>query len=194
MKVDHTTVYRWVKEYAPLLEANFRKRHKKTVGGSWRMDETYIRLQGKWIYLYRAVDKFGNTIDFMLSKKRDRAAAQSFFAKSLKQSGLSHTITIDKSGANKAGIDAINLQLALLFMFGGPLYQINIRQIKYLNNIVESDHRFIKKITKPMMGFKSFDSAQSTIAGIELHHMLRKGQHKNAANMTIFEQFNQLAA
>ena len=158
------------------------------------MDETYIRLQGKWIYLYRAVDKFGNTIDFMLSKKRDRAAAQSFFAKSLKQSGLSHTITIDKSGANKAGIDAINLQLALLFMFGGPLYQINIRQIKYLNNIVESDHRFIKKITKPMMGFKSFDSAQSTIAEIELHHMLRKGQHKNAANMTIFEQFNQLAA
>ena len=194
MKVDHTIVYRWVKEYAPLLEANFRKRHKKTVGGSWRIDETYIRLQGKWIYLYRAVDKFGNTIDFMLSKKRDRSAAQSFFAKSLKQSGLSHTITIDKSGANKAGIDAINLQLALLFMFGGPLYQINIRQIKYLNNIVESDHRFIKKITKPMMGFKSFDSAQSTIAGIELHHMLRKGQHKNAANMTIFEQFNQLAA
>jgi len=194
LEVDHTTVYRWVREYAPLLEANFRKRHKRSVGGSWRMDETYIRLKGKWSYLYRAVDKAGNTIDFMLSEKRDRAAAQSFLAKSLNQSGLSHTITIDKSGANKAGINDINLQLALLYMFGGVFYQIDFRQVKYLNNIVEQDHRFIKKITKPMMGFKSFESARATIAGIELHHMLRKGQHTNAANMTVFEQFQELAA
>lgn len=81
---------------------------------------------------------------------------------------------MDKSGANKAGIDAINLQLALLFMFGGMFYQIVIWQIKYLNNIVEQDHRLIKKITKPMCGFKSFESAKATISGIELHHMLRK--------------------
>ena len=184
----------WVKHYAPRLEENFRKGHKQPVVGSWRCDETYLRLKGKWSYLYRAVDKQGKTVDFMLSQKRDRAAAQSFFAKSLNHSGLSHTITIDKSGANKAGIEAINLHLALLFVLGGIFYQIDIRQIKYLNNIVEADHRFIKKITKPMMGFKSFDSAIATIAGIELHHMLRKGQHNNAANMTLFEQFQELAA
>jgi len=167
LKVDHTTVYRWVKHYAPKLEENFRKRHKQPVVGSWRCDETYLRLKGKWSYLYRAVNKQGKTVDFMLSQKRDRAPAQSFFAKSLNHSGLSHTITIDKSGANKAGIEAINLHLALLFVLGGIFYQIDIRQIKYLNNIVEADHRFIKKITKPMMGFKSFDSAIATIAGIE---------------------------
>lgn len=92
-----------------------------------------MRLKGKWLYLYRAVDKRGKTVEFLLSQKRDRAAAQSFFAKSLNHSGLSHTITIDKSGANKAGIEAINLHLALLFMLGGIFYQIDIRQIKYLN-------------------------------------------------------------
>ena len=101
---------------------------------------------------------------------------------------------MDKSGANKAGIDTINLQLALLFMYGGIFYQIKIRQIKYLNNIVEQDHRFIKKITKPMMGFKAFQSAEATIAGVELHHMFRKNQHQDSANTSIFDQFSQLAA
>jgi putative transposase len=96
------------------------------------MNETYIKIKGKWTYLYRAVDKQGKAIDFMLSQKRDRTAVQSFFAKSLNLSGLSHTITIDKSGSNKAGIESINLHLALLFMFGGIFYQINLRQIKYL--------------------------------------------------------------
>lgn len=133
IKVDHTTIYRWVVTYSPQLEENFRKKHKKPVVGSWRCDETYLRLKGKWLYLYRAVDKRGKTVEFLLSQKRDRAAAQSFFAKSLNHSGLSHTITIDKSGANKAGIEAINLHLALLFMLGGIFYQIDIRQIKYLN-------------------------------------------------------------
>jgi putative transposase len=158
------------------------------------MDETYVKIKGKWTYLYRAVDKSGNTIDFLLSEKRDTAAATAFFAKSLKQSGLAHTVTIDKSGANKAGLKAVNLYLALLFMFGGIFYQIKIRQVKYLNNIVESDHRFIKKIIKPMMGFKVFYSAKATIAGIELHHMLRKGQHQNSDDLSIFEQFHGLAA
>jgi putative transposase len=101
---------------------------------------------------------------------------------------------MDKSGANIAGVDSINLHLALLFMFGAIFYQITPRQIKYLNNVVESRHRYIKKITKSMMGFKTFNSAQATISGIELHHMLRKHQHKNSANFSIFEQFYQLAA
>ena len=91
-------------------------------------------------------------------------------------------------------IDTINLQLALLFMLGGIFMQLTVRQIKYLNNIVEQDHRFIKKITKPMKGFKTFRSADATLSGIELHHMLRKGQHKQSANQTIFEQFYELAA
>jgi len=194
LKVDHSTVQRWVVKYAPQLEQKFRKKHKRSTGCSWRMDETCIKVKDVWVYLYRAVDKQGNTIDFMLSEKRDTSAALAFFQKALGDSGLTHTVTMDKSGANKAGIDAINLQLVLLFMLGGIFYQIDIRQIKYLNNIVEQEHRFIKKITKPMKGFKSFESAQATISGIELHHMLRKGQHLKSVNKTIFEQFYGLAA
>jgi putative transposase len=101
---------------------------------------------------------------------------------------------IDKSGSNKAGVDTINLHLALLFVLGGVFTQITVRQIKSLNNIVEQDHRFVKKITKPMKGFKAFHSAEATLAGIELHHMLRKAQHKKSDNQTIFEQFYGLVA
>ncbi len=102
-------------------------------------------------------------------------------------------VTLDKIGANKVVIDAINLQLILCFLCGLALMQITARQIKYLNNIVEQDHRSIKKITNPMKGFKSFDSAKAMLAGVELHHMLRKGQHVNAANQSIFKQFYALA-
>jgi putative transposase len=158
------------------------------------MDETYIKVKGQWVYLYRAVDKAGNTVDFMLSEKRDQPAAMAFFLKAIGSNGIPQTVTMDKSGANKAGIDTMNLQLARLFMIGGLFLQINIRQVKYLNNIVEQDHRFIKKITKPMKGFKAFHSAKATLAGIELHHMLRKGQHLQAENQAIFEQFHRLAA
>ncbi len=146
------------------------------------------------MYLYRAVDKEGNTVDFMLSEKRDEPAARAFFAKVIGSNGVPHTITMDKSGANKAGIDTINLHLAMLFILGGTFLQIKVRQVKYLNNIVEQDHRFIKKVTKPMKGFKDFHSAKATLAGIELHHMLRKGQHLKAENKSIFEQFYGLEA
>lgn len=194
LKVDHSTVQRWVVDYSTQLEGAFRKRHKRQVGGSWRMDETYIKVKKQWVYLYRAVDKEGNTVDFMLSEHRDEPAARAFFEKAIGSSGIPYKVTMDKSGANKAGIDTINLHLALLFMLGGVFTQVSVRQIKYLNNIVEQDHRFVKKITKPMRGFKAFHSAEATLAGIELHRMLRKGQHKNAANQTIFEQFYGLAA
>ena len=166
---------RWVLEYAPQLEAEVRKNHKKKVNGSWRMDETYIKVKGEWHYLYRAVDKFGDTVDFMLSKNRDKPAAIAFFEKAIGSHGLPEKVTMDKNGANKTGIDAINFQLILCFLCGFSLMQITVRQIKYLNNIVEEDHRSIKKITNPMKGFKAFYSAQATLAGIELHHMLRKG-------------------
>ena len=194
LNVDHSTIHRWVIEYAPQLEQSFRKQYKKQVGVSWRMNETYIKVKGEWKYLYRAVDKEGNTVDFMLSEKRDEPAARQFFIKAIGSSGIPEKVTMDKSGSNKAGLNSVNLQLALLFMLGGMPIQIMTRQIKYLNNIVEQDHRFLKKITKPMKGFKAFDCAKATLAGIELHHMLRKGQHMQSANQSIFEQFYNLAA
>ena len=192
--VDHSTLNRWVIEYAPKLEEAFSRNHKRKVGSSWRMDETYIKIKGKWYYLYRAVDRAGDTIDFMLSKNRDEAAAKAFFTRAIGSNGFPEKITIDKSGANKAGIDAINLQLIIFSLLGCALIQIDIRQIKYLNNIVEQDHRGIKRITKPMMGFKAFHSAEATLAGIELYRMLKKGQHADAKNSTAFEQFYSLAA
>jgi putative transposase len=193
MSVDHSTLNRWVVYYSPLLEEEFRKNRKRKVGSSWRMDETYIKIKKVWHYLYGAVDKDGDTIDFMLSKKRDEEVAKGFFIKAIGSSGLPEKITIDKSGANKAGVDAINLQLIIFYLLGCSLMQITIRQIKYLNNIVEQDHRGIKRIIKPMMGFKAFYSAGATLSGIELYRMLKKGQHINSKHSAAFEQFYALA-
>jgi putative transposase len=192
LKVDHLTIHRGVVEYSPQLEEAFRKRYKRSTGGSLRMDETYIKVKRQWMYLYRAVDKAGNTVDFILSEKRDEPAARAFFLKVIDSSGIPQSVTMDKSGANKSGIGTINLHLALLFMLGGLFLQIKVRQIKYLNNIVEQDRRFIKKITKPMKGFKAFHSAKATRAGIELHHMLRKKQHAQAENQPSLSSFMDL--
>ena len=150
LHVDHSTIQRWVFNYSPQLEQAFRKR-KKPVSKSWRLDETYIKVKGQWKYLYRAVDKQGLTIDFMLSAKRDTKAAKKFFKKAIKSNGTPATVNIDKSGANNAGIKAYNRDF---------LYKVKIRQSKYLNNIVESDHRKIKTITNPMKGFQSFKTAR----------------------------------
>jgi len=192
--VDHSTINRWVIHYSPLLENKFRKNYKRKVGSSWRMDETYIKIKGVWHYLYRAVDKQGETVDFMLSAKRDEASAKTFFEKAIGSNGLPEKVNIDKSGSNNAGLKAINLQLIIFYLLGFPLFQIIIRQIKYLNNRVEQDHRGIKKIINPMMGFKAFHSAEATLTGIELYRMLKKGQHVAAKNSPAFEQFYALAA
>jgi putative transposase len=188
VNVDHATVQRWVVEYSPQLMEQARKVIKSSAD-SWRMDETYIKVKGEWVYLYRAVDKLGNTIDFMLSKKRDKPAATGFFTQAIGHASPPEKVAIDKSGANLAGINAINIQLAALECF---VRLITIVQSKYLNNIVEQDHRFIKKITRPMLGFKSFASAEATLAGIELHHIRRKGQ-LDLEEATSFEQFYALA-
>jgi putative transposase len=167
-KVDHATLQRWVRRFVCLIDKRVRQR-KKSVNGSWRMDETYIKLNGKWAYLYRAVDKVGNTVDFLLRAKRDAVAAKSFFRKAFKENGRPDKVTVDKSGSNKAALDYFNTDVL-------EEEEIEIRQIKYLNNLVEQDHRFIKKRTRPTLGFKNFYSARETISGIENIRMIQKGQ------------------
>ena len=185
--VDHATIQRWVVKFAPLLSEAFKKR-KASTNGSWRMDETYIKIKGQWYYQYRAVDKYGLTIDFMLCKNRDKEAALRFFRKAIRSSGQPSVVVIDKSRSNTAALKTINKTLK-------KGNKIKVRRTKYLNNMVEQDHRFIKKIIKPMKSFKSFNSARSTLAGIELHHMLRKGQYRERTVFTtVWEQFYSLAA
>jgi putative transposase len=154
----------------------------KPTASSWRMDETYIKVRGKWSYLYRAVDRDGKTLDFMLSEERDEAAATAFFVKVIETNGWPEKVVIDKSGANLAGLTNMNLLLIL----HGWYFLIEILQVKYLNNIIEQDHRFIKKITRPMLGFKALQSARATLAGIEAAHMIRKGQLANDGR-TLFD-------
>ena len=180
--VDHSTVQRWVVHYAPRIEKAFRKT-KKRVGNRWRLDETYIKIRGEWKYLYRAVDKQGHTVDFLLTAKRDKKAARRFLNKAIGSNGKPSLINIDKSGANTASIKQFNRD---------ENKRVKIRQCKYLNNIVEQDHRFIKRRTRPMLGFKSFWSAWATLAGIELWRMLKKGQNKSS--LPAWAQFCELAA
>ena len=164
--VDHSTLHRWSIKMLPVLTAMFRRR-KRPVGRSWRMDETYVKIGGQWKYLYRAVDRDGDTVDFLLRAKRDHAAARAFFERAMDLHGVPEKITIDKSGANTAAITSIQADTGL---------PIEMRQSKYLNNLVEQDHRAVKRITRPMLGFKSFRCAGILIAGIEVMHMIRKGQ------------------
>ena len=170
VKVDHATLNRWVVKFAPLIAARVQAR-KRPTALSWRMDETYIKVKGKWTYLYRAVDRDGQTLDFLLSERRNLSAARRFFKRAIATNGVPDRVVIDKSGANLAGLQAVNVILKATV---GKT--IEILQVKYLNNILEQDHRFIKRITRPMMGFKAFHSAAATLAGIEIAHMIRKKQ------------------
>jgi transposase-like protein len=185
--VDHATIQRWVVKYSPQLEEAFHRR-KRPVGRRWRMDETYIRVKGEWRYLYRAVDKSGQTIDFLLTEHRDTEAALRFLTQAICRHGVPEMITIDGSEANEAAIKRYNETDST---------HIIIRQVKYLNNMVEQDHRAVKRVTRPMLGFKSFDAAQVTLAGIELMHMLKKQQMIVGAGderPTAAQQFYALAA
>jgi putative transposase len=184
--VDHATINRWVVKYSPQLEEAFHRR-KRSIWTSWRMDETYIKVKGEWNYLYRAVDRFGKTIDFLLTQQRDKKAARRFLNKAISRHGVPDKITIDGSDANASAIESYNDDHGT---------SIEIRQIKYLNNIVEQDHRGVKRVTRPMLGFKAFDAAQNTLTGIELMHMLRKGQMESdeVEGLSVAEQFYALAS
>ncbi|SOE87561.1 Transposase (or an inactivated derivative) [Burkholderia sp. YR290] len=185
VEVDHSSVHRWVIKLVPLFEKAFR-RHKRPVGKSWRMDETYVKVRGQWKYLYRAVDKAGNTVDFLLRAHRDKAAARRYFEKAIDRNGVPETVTMDKSGANLAALLAINVERET---------PIKVRQVKYLNNVVEQDHRAIKRRTRPMMGFKDFRCARIILSGIETMHMIIKGQMKGSGDTrTAAAQFYSLVA
>jgi transposase-like protein len=200
LSVDHTTIYRWVQAYAPELEKRCRP-HLHACNDSWRVDETYIKIKKVWVYLYRAVDSKGNTLEFLLSPTRDAEAAKCFFLKALQSSTRSTTgacpmhetetasplpsspllvqepaprvINTDKNAAYPKAI-------AELKAAGLLPQQVELRQVKYLNNLIEQDHRFIKRLTKPGMGFFSFETAWRTLQGFEMMNMMRKGQLQGA--------------
>ena len=187
VEVDHSTINRWVIKYSPQLEEAFH-RHKRPVWVSWRMDETSSKGKGEWRSLYRAVEKQGQTIDFLLTEQRDEHAAKRFLTKAIRRHGVAEKITIDGSAANKAAMTSYNEEHGTA---------IEIRQIKYLNNIVEQDHRGVKRVTRPMLGFKSFEAAHDTLVGIELMHMIKKRQMRVEAEeegLTAAELFYSLAA
>ncbi len=180
--VDHATIQRWVIKFTPMIDQNLRKLKKKP-GMRLKMDETYIKVKGKWCYLHRAVNKQGKTIDFLLTRIRNKRAAQLFLIKAIRQNGIPEIINNDKSGANKQGIRTFNKR---------ELTRIQWRQCKYLNNIVEQDYRFVKWRVQNMLGFKSFESAQITLSGIETVRMIKKDQLLNP-RITPFKSFCSLA-
>ncbi|TDB53162.1 MULTISPECIES: IS6 family transposase [Bacillaceae] len=170
LSIAHTTIMRWVHQYGLELDERVR-RHLKPTNDSWRVDETYVKVKGQWMYLYRAVDSEGNTIDFYLNKTRDHKAAKRFFKKALRSFHVSkpRVITVDKNPAYPMAIEELKKEKKM------PV-GIQIRQVKYLNNIVEQDHRFIKKKVRSMLGLKSFRTATSILSGIDAMHIIKKGQ------------------
>lgn len=169
LSLAHTTILRWVQRYASEFVKRW-KRFGRPCGRSWRVDETYIKVRGKWVYLYRAVDKAGQTINYRLSRTRDVVAAKTFFMKAIRQEGQPpHIITLDGYAASHRAVREMRDD--------GLLPRgTKLRSSKYLNNLIEQDHRGIKSRTRPMLGFKSFASAANVIAGIELLRRIYKHQ------------------
>ena len=166
----HTTILRWVQQYTPEFEKRWN-RFARMVGGSWRMDETYIRVKGEWMYLYRAVDKSGKTVDFYLSRRRDVNAAKAFLRKAMKGQRIPTKITLDAYAASHRAV-------ADLKENGELSKRVRIRTSKYLNNTIEQDHRRVKQRLRPMLGLKSFRTAARVISGIELAEKIKKSQFK----------------
>lgn len=174
VKVDHTTIYRWVQRYAPMIKERLKWYWRPRSGLSWKADETYIKVKGKWVYLYRAIDKRGRTVDFYLSPTRNTKAAKRFLGKALrglKEWEMPSTINTDKAPAYGAAIGELKREKKCPG-------SINHRQVKYLNNAVEADHGKLKRLIKPALGFQSMKTAYATIKGFEVMRMFKKGQFK----------------
>jgi transposase, IS6 family len=195
LSVDHTTIYRWVQEYAPQFDKRCRP-HLKACNDSWKVDETYIKIKKVWMYLYRAVDSEGSTLEFLLSPTRDAEAAKRFFCKALQSPACSASqvsapdqkgikdVTVVGGKATRAVPRVINVDknaaypkaMADLKAAGVLPASVELRQVKYLNNLIEQDHRFIKRLVKPGLGFFSLETAGRTLQGYEVMNMIRKGQ------------------
>jgi transposase-like protein len=172
LNVDHSTVFRWVQRYAPEINKRVRQ-HLKMSGSSFRVDETYIKVGKTCKYLYRAIDKGGQTIEFMLSAKRDVSAAKRFFKKLMRAEHrrLPFSISVDKNAAYPEAFSTSQAERIV------PR-DCKLRRVKYLNNVIEQDHRFVKKKVRASQCFKSFHTAERTLEGIEAVNMIRKGQVK----------------
>ena len=195
ISVDHTTIYRWTVHYAPLLLERFNRR-KRPVTNRWHVDETYIKVRGHWMYLYRAIDSSGDTVEFWFSERRNLTAAKRFLRKALQRHGRPERIVIDGSQTNREAVLACHTASRLQVRSRRKLKPILIRQSAYLNNRIEQDHRAIKRRVRPMLGFKSMASARAILGGIEMIHMMRRGQAKYACarQPSLAEQFRLLAA
>jgi transposase-like protein len=164
----HTTIMRWVQRYVPEFEKRWQ-RYARPVGISWRVDETYIKIRGTWGYLYRAVDKEGHTVDFLLSERRGVTAAKRFFAQAVAKRGMPQKLTLD-------GYAASHEAIATLQSEGTLAADLIVRTNRYVNNVIEQDHRRVKQRVKPMLEFERFAHAALTISGIELVHQINKDQ------------------
>ena len=212
LHVDHTTIYRWVQHYAPELEKRCRP-HLKACNDSWKVDETYIKVKKVWMYLYRAIDSQGNTLEFLLSATRDAEAAKRFFVKALHSSagsapqarpvqeqGTQSTaladLTTTKPAPRVINVDknaAYPKAIAELKAAGILAEGVELRQVEYLNNLIEQDHRFIKRLVKPGMGFFSVETAGRTLQGYEVMRMIRKGQVRGVGKGDIKGQVSFIA-
>jgi IS6 family transposase len=182
LSVDHTTIYRWVQHYAPILEKKCRAKLRPT-NDSWRVDETYVKIKGEWMYLYRAVDSTGATVEFMLNPSRDGVSAKRFFRKALRARHTTppRVINVDRNPSYPKAISRLKKR--------GTLPKgCKLRPVKYLNNLIEQDPRFIKRRTNPGMGFWSFDTAWRTLQGYEATNQLRKGQIQGTSRGDIRSQ------
>ena len=181
IKVEYTTIMRWVHQYSPEIEKRIR-RHLRPTNDSWRVDETYIKVKGKWKYLYRAVDSNEDIIDFMLSTKLNLKAVKRFFKKALSSyhNQIPRVITVDKNPAYPPAIDELKNEKNLF-------KNVEIRQTRYLNNMIKQDHRSIKRIIVPMLGFQFFHSASKTLKGIEAINIVKKRQVNNL-NYSVFNE------
>ncbi len=193
--VDHATIHRWTVHYAPRLLEQLNRR-KRAVTRKWHVDETYIKVRGRWMYLYRAIDSNGDTVEFWFSEQRNLTAAKRFLRMALKRHGRPERIVIDGSQTNREAILSSDAESRLRDRSRRQLKPIRIRQSRYLNNRIEQDHRAVKRRIRPMLGLKSITSARAILGGIEMVHMIRKGQAKHAQipQPSLAEQLEQLAA